>query len=136
MVKPKAKLTTSSGVQPRKLDPVRKFPRCHVAELILKAVCAYQDRKGISTKALKKELAALDIDVEANNRVIKSGINWLLSKKAIVHATLKGIGAMGSFKRGDAAELIAVKLAAEVRRAENAKAKLPKKSEAGKNAAK
>nr|XP_033959787.1 histone H1-like [Pseudochaenichthys georgianus] len=64
------------------------------AELILKAVTASKDRKGISYIAVKKALAAQGYEHTAH---IKRAVKRLLEKGSLVQ--VKGIGATGSFTR-------------------------------------
>ncbi|XP_068023446.1 histone H1.11L-like [Melanerpes formicivorus] len=67
-----------------------------VTELIIKAVSASKERKGLSLAALKKALAAGGYDVEKNNSRIKIGLKSLAGKGTLVQT--KGTGASGSFR--------------------------------------
>ncbi|NXG43937.1 H110 protein, partial [Psilopogon haemacephalus] len=67
-----------------------------VTELIIKAVSASKERKGLSLAALKKALVAGGYDVEKNNSRIKLGLKSLVGKGTLVQT--KGIGASGSFR--------------------------------------
>lgn len=87
---------------PKKKARRPKKPSLHTTELVLKAVCATKDRKGISYYALRKALGAQGYDVERNTVHIKQAIKYLQAKDAIVQT--KGNGACGSFKAGKAAK--------------------------------
>ncbi|KAK5896277.1 hypothetical protein CgunFtcFv8_009897 [Champsocephalus gunnari] len=78
------------------------------AVLILKAVTASKDPKGISYQALRKALAARGCDHTAH---IKRAVKRLLEKGALVQ--LKGKGATGSFKAAEKTKKAAKKPAAE-----------------------
>ncbi|KAF7687650.1 histone H1 [Silurus meridionalis] len=67
-----------------------------VSDLILKAVSASSERKGVSLAALKKALAGGGYDVEKNNSRVKLALKALVKKGALVQT--KGTGASGSFK--------------------------------------
>uniref|UniRef100_A0A3Q3QFC2 H15 domain-containing protein n=1 Tax=Monopterus albus TaxID=43700 RepID=A0A3Q3QFC2_MONAL len=64
-------------------------------ELILKAVSASKERRGVSYVALKKSLAAHGYDVEHKSNHIRRAIKSLVEKGALVQT--KGTGASGSF---------------------------------------
>ncbi|XP_008336644.1 histone H1-like, partial [Cynoglossus semilaevis] len=66
------------------------------AELILKAVAASQEKKGISYAALKKTLGSQGFDVEHKSALIKRAVKKLVAKGDLVQ--VKGNGASGSFK--------------------------------------
>uniref|UniRef100_A0A3Q3STD0 Histone H1-like n=1 Tax=Mastacembelus armatus TaxID=205130 RepID=A0A3Q3STD0_9TELE len=66
------------------------------SELILKAVAASKERKGVSYVALKKALASQGYDVEHNSTHIRRAIKTLVEKGSLVQT--KGTGASGSFK--------------------------------------
>uniref|UniRef100_A0A8C9T9K8 Histone H1 n=1 Tax=Scleropages formosus TaxID=113540 RepID=A0A8C9T9K8_SCLFO len=78
-----------SASKPKKSGP-------SVSDLILKAVSASKERKGISLAALKKALAAGGYDVEKNNSRVKLALKSLVQKGTVVQT--KGTGASGSFK--------------------------------------
>lgn len=67
-----------------------------VSDLILKAVSASNERKGVSLAALKKALAGGGYDVEKNNSRVKLALKALVKKGSLVQT--KGTGASGSFK--------------------------------------
>ncbi|XP_048847075.1 histone H1-like [Brienomyrus brachyistius] len=67
-----------------------------VSDLILKAVSASKERKGVSLAALKKALAAGGYDVEKNNSRVKLVLKSLVQKGTLMQT--KGVGASGSFK--------------------------------------
>ncbi|KAM7378576.1 hypothetical protein PAMA_013467 [Pampus argenteus] len=73
-----------------------------VGELILKAVTASKERRGISYVALKKVLAGQGYDVEHKSAHIRRAVKSLVEKGAVVQT--KGTGASGSFKASKAAE--------------------------------
>lgn len=72
-----------------------------VSDLIVKAVAASNERKGVSLAALKKALAGHGYDVEKNNSRVKLALKSLVQKGTLVQT--KGTGASGSFKVGKAA---------------------------------
>uniref|UniRef100_A0A3B4UHP6 H15 domain-containing protein n=1 Tax=Seriola dumerili TaxID=41447 RepID=A0A3B4UHP6_SERDU len=72
------------------------------SELILKAVSASKERKGLSYVALKKSLAAQGYDVEHNSAHVRRAIKTLVGKGALVQT--KGTGASGSFKAKETGE--------------------------------
>ncbi|XP_033991976.1 histone H1-like [Trematomus bernacchii] len=103
------------------------------AELILKAVTASKDRKGISYIAVKKALAAQGYEHTAH---IKRAVKRLLENGSLVQ--VKGIGATGSFKAAEKPKKVAKKPAAKAKKPAAAAAKKPaaKKPAAKKPAAK
>uniref|UniRef100_A0A8B9JWY1 Histone H1 n=1 Tax=Astyanax mexicanus TaxID=7994 RepID=A0A8B9JWY1_ASTMX len=78
-----------SVAKPKKSGP-------SVSDLIVKAVAASSERKGVSLAALKKALAGSGYDVEKNNARVKLALKSLVKKGALVQT--KGTGASGSFK--------------------------------------
>ncbi|KPP65171.1 hypothetical protein Z043_116431 [Scleropages formosus] len=121
-----------SASKPKKSGP-------SVSDLILKAVSASKERKGISLAALKKALAAGGYDVEKNNSRVKLALKSLVQKGTVVQT--KGTGASGSFKLSKKTEskkpvkkvVAKVKKPAAVKKP--AVAKKPKKAPAKKAAA-
>ncbi|XP_026795404.1 histone H1 [Pangasianodon hypophthalmus] len=111
-----------------------------VSDLILKAVSASNERKGVSLAALKKALAGGGYDVEKNNSRVKLALKALVKKGSLVQT--KGTGASGSFKvsKGGAvkkpAKKIEVKAKKPAPKKPVAKAVKPKKAPAKKPAAK
>ncbi|KAL3043194.1 hypothetical protein OYC64_020999 [Pagothenia borchgrevinki] len=100
------------------------------AELILKAVTASKERKGISFVALKKELAAQGFDHTAH---IKRAVIKLVEKGSLLQ--VKGTGAGGSFKAAEKPKKVAKKPAAKATKpaakkpaAKKAKVATPKKA--------
>ncbi|XP_016385100.1 histone H1-like [Sinocyclocheilus rhinocerous] len=73
-----------------------KKPGPSVSDLIVKAVGASNERRGVSLAALKKALAGGGYDVEKNNSRVKIALKSLVKKGALVQT--KGTGASGSFK--------------------------------------
>uniref|UniRef100_A0A8D3CZ73 H15 domain-containing protein n=1 Tax=Scophthalmus maximus TaxID=52904 RepID=A0A8D3CZ73_SCOMX len=65
-------------------------------ELILDAVTASKEKKGMSYVAMKKHLAAKGYDVEHKTVLVKRAIKSLVDSGALVQ--LRGSGASGSFK--------------------------------------
>ncbi|XP_010773293.1 histone H1-like, partial [Notothenia coriiceps] len=90
------------------------------AELILKAVTASKDRKGISYIAVKKALAAQGYEHTAH---IKRAVKRLLENGSLVQ--VKGIGATGSFKAAEKPKKVAKKPAAKAKKPAAAAAKKP-----------
>ena len=80
----------------KKKAPRAKKTGPSVAELIVKAISASKEKKGVSLSALKKALAAGGYDVEKNNSRVKLAIKSLVTKETLVQ--IKGTGASGSFK--------------------------------------
>ena len=80
----------------KKKAPRAKKTGPSVAELIVKAISASKEKKGVSLAALKKALAAGGYDVEKNNSRVKLAIKSLVTKETLVQ--IKGTGASGSFK--------------------------------------
>lgn len=111
-----------------------------VSDLIVKAVAASHERKGMSLAALKKALAGGGYDVEKNNSRVKLALKSLVKKGSLVQT--KGTGASGSFKvtKGGAvtkpAKKPAVKAKKPAPKKTATKAAKPKKSPAKKPAAK
>ncbi|KAK1906243.1 Histone H1 [Dissostichus eleginoides] len=87
-----AKSLKKTATKPKKAGP-------SAADLVLKAVTASKERKGISYVALKKELAVKGID---NANQVKRAVKKLVENGALVQ--VKGTGASGSFKAAKAAE--------------------------------
>ncbi|XP_076001740.1 histone H1-like [Genypterus blacodes] len=88
---------------PKKKTPMpKKKVGPSVGELIVTAVSASKERKGVSLAALKKALAAGGYDVEKNNSRVKATIRSLVLKGSLVQT--KGAGASGSFKASKTAE--------------------------------
>ncbi|XP_063062253.1 histone H1-like [Engraulis encrasicolus] len=87
------------------------------AELVVKAVTASKDRKGVSLAAVKSALSAGGYDVQKNNSRVKLAIKSLVNKGTLVQT--KGTGASGSFK------LNKQQLAAKKKPAKKAAAKKP-----------
>ncbi|KAK2911279.1 hypothetical protein Q8A67_003412 [Cirrhinus molitorella] len=81
---------------PKKKAAKAKKPGPSVSDLIVKAVAASNERKGVSLAALKKALAGGGYDVEKNNSRVKIALKSLVKKGALVQT--KGTGASGSFK--------------------------------------
>ncbi|KAM9354785.1 uncharacterized protein KZ484_012868 [Pholidichthys leucotaenia] len=75
--------------KPRKAGP-------SVGELIVKAVTASKEKKGMSLAAIKKTLAAGGYDVEKNKSRVNIAIKSLVNKGTL--SQTKGTGASGSFK--------------------------------------
>ncbi|XP_031418307.1 histone H1-like [Clupea harengus] len=86
---PPAKATKKKAVRPKQTGP-------SVGELIVKAISASKEKKGVSLAALKKALAAGGYDVEKKNARVKVAIKSLVAKGTLVQT--KGTGATGSFK--------------------------------------
>ncbi|XP_063062077.1 histone H1-like [Engraulis encrasicolus] len=84
-----ARAPAKRSAKPKKAGP-------SVGALVVKAVTASKDKKGVSLPALKKALAAGGYDVEKNNARVKVAVKSLVSKGTLVQT--KGIGASGSFK--------------------------------------
>ena len=80
----------------KKAAPRPKSTGPSVGELIVKAISASKEKKGVSLAALKKALAAGGYDVEKNNARVKVAIKSLVTKETLVQT--KGTGASGSFK--------------------------------------
>ncbi|KAK5889578.1 hypothetical protein CesoFtcFv8_015571 [Champsocephalus esox] len=87
-----AKSPRKRATKPKKAGP-------SAADLVLKAVTASKERKGISYVALKKELAVKGID---NANQVKRAVKKLVENGALVQ--VKGSGASGSFKATKPAE--------------------------------
>ncbi|KAI4799739.1 hypothetical protein KUCAC02_016707 [Chaenocephalus aceratus] len=81
-----AKSPRKRATKPKKAGP-------SAADLVLKAVTASKERKGISYVALKKELAVKGID---NANQVKRAVKKLVENGSLVQ--VKGSGASGSFK--------------------------------------
>ncbi|KTG40352.1 hypothetical protein cypCar_00011512 [Cyprinus carpio] len=81
---------------PKKKAAKAKKPGPGVSDLIVKAVAASKERKGVSLAALKKALAGGGYDVEKNNSRVKIALKSLVKKGVLVQT--KGTGASGSFK--------------------------------------
>uniref|UniRef100_A0A9J7Z609 Histone H1 n=1 Tax=Cyprinus carpio carpio TaxID=630221 RepID=A0A9J7Z609_CYPCA len=81
---------------PKKKAAKAKKPGPSVSDLIVKAVAASNERKGVSLAALKKALSGGGYDVEKNNSRVKIALKSLVKKGALVQT--KGTGASGSFK--------------------------------------
>lgn len=111
-----------------------------VSDLILKAVSASNERKGVSLSALKKALSNGGYDVERNNSRVKIALKSLVKKGSLVQT--KGTGASGSFKvsKGGAVKKPAkksdVKAKKPAPKKPAAKAAKPKKAPAKKPATK
>ena len=118
----------------KKKAPRAKKTGPSVAELIVKAISASKEKKGVSLAALKKALAAGGYDVEKNNSRVKLAIKSLVTKETLVQ--IKGTGASGSFKlnkkQAEAEKKPAKKPAAK---AKKPAAQKPKKAVAKKPAA-
>ncbi|KAI9518101.1 hypothetical protein NQZ68_040222 [Dissostichus eleginoides] len=111
-----AKSLKKTATKPKKAGP-------SAADLVLKAVTASKERKGISYVALKKELAVKGID---NANQVKRAVKKLVENGALVQ--VKGTGASGSFKAAKAAEKpkkVAKKPAAKAKKPAAAPAKKP-----------
>ncbi|KAM9317850.1 histone H1.5-like [Pholidichthys leucotaenia] len=67
-----------------------------VGELIVKAVTASKEKKGMSLAAIKKALAAGGYDVDKNKSRVNIAIKSLVNKGTL--SQTKGTGASGSFK--------------------------------------
>ncbi|XP_041961300.1 histone H1-like [Alosa sapidissima] len=124
----------------KKAAPRPKKTGPSVGELVVKAISASKEKKGVSLAALKKALAAGGYDVEKNNARVKIAIKSLVTKGTLVQT--KGTGASGSFKLNKAKaepKKKAVKKAAPKAKKPAAKkpaaAKKPKKAAAKKPAA-
>ncbi|XP_048104981.1 histone H1-like [Alosa alosa] len=87
---------TAPVKSPKKKAPQPKKTGPSVGELVVKAVSASKEKKGVSLAALKKALAAGGYDVEKNNARVKVAIKSLVTKGTLVQ--IKGTGASGSFK--------------------------------------
>ena len=87
---------------PKKKAPRPKKAGPSVGDLVVKAVSASKEKKGVSLSALKKALAAGGYDVEKNNTRVKLAVKSLVSKGTLVQT--KGTGASGSFKLNKQAE--------------------------------
>uniref|UniRef100_A0A3P8UB98 H15 domain-containing protein n=1 Tax=Amphiprion percula TaxID=161767 RepID=A0A3P8UB98_AMPPE len=95
---------------PAALAPAKKAPRrrsgtgkekkkqISCRELILRAVVASKDRKGVSLSGLKKQLVAAGYDVEHNAARIRRTIRTMVDAGLLTQT--KGTGASGSFKAG------------------------------------
>ncbi|KAM9354462.1 uncharacterized protein KZ484_012617 [Pholidichthys leucotaenia] len=75
--------------KPRKAGP-------SVGELIVKAVTASKEKKGMSLAAIKKSLAAGGYDVDKNKSRVNIAVKSLVNKGTL--SQTKGTGASGSFK--------------------------------------
>ncbi|KAG5278687.1 hypothetical protein AALO_G00101670 [Alosa alosa] len=117
---------------PKKKAPRPKKTGPSVGELVVKAISASKEKKGVSLAALKKALAAGGYDVEKNNARVKVAIKSLVTKGTLVQT--KGTGASGSFKLNKAVEKKPAKKAAPKAKKPAAKkpaaAKKPKKAAA------
>ncbi|KAM9328408.1 uncharacterized protein KZ484_019762 [Pholidichthys leucotaenia] len=71
-----------------------------VGELIVKAVTASKEKKGMSLAAIKKALAAGGYDVDKNKSRVNIAIKSLVNKGTL--SQTKGTGASGSFKAAKA----------------------------------
>ncbi|KAJ8396974.1 hypothetical protein AAFF_G00012970 [Aldrovandia affinis] len=93
-----APVPAAAQAKTTKKKPVAKAkkPGPSVSDLILEAVAASKDRKGISFSALKKILIADGYNIEANNNRVKFALKALLKKGALQQT--KGCGASGSFR--------------------------------------
>ncbi|XP_063063912.1 uncharacterized protein LOC134456476 [Engraulis encrasicolus] len=123
---------------PKKKAPRPKKTGPSVGELIVKAIAASKEKKGVSLAALKKALAAGGYDVEKNKARVKVAVRGLVTKGTLVQT--KGVGASGSFKLAKKAaepKKKAVKKPAAKKPAAKkpAAAKKPKKAAAKKPAA-
>ncbi|KAI9524232.1 hypothetical protein NQZ68_019499 [Dissostichus eleginoides] len=115
-VAPPAKSPKKRATKPKKAGP-------SAADLVLNAVTASKERKGISYVALKKELAVKGID---NANQVKRAVKKLVENGALVQ--VKGSGASGSFKAAKPAEKpkkVAKKPAAKAKKPAAAAAKKP-----------
>ncbi|KAM9376165.1 uncharacterized protein KZ484_008755 [Pholidichthys leucotaenia] len=84
-----AKPAKKKASKPRKAGP-------SVGELIVKAVTASKEKKGMSLAAIKKALAAGGYDVDKNKSRVNIAIKSLVNKGTL--SQTKGTGASGSFK--------------------------------------
>uniref|UniRef100_A0A8C5NAQ3 H15 domain-containing protein n=1 Tax=Gouania willdenowi TaxID=441366 RepID=A0A8C5NAQ3_GOUWI len=73
-----------------------------VSELILEAVAASKERRGLSLSALKKELAAKGYDVVRNNSRVNAAVRRLVENGKLLRT--KGTGAAGTFKLAKSTE--------------------------------
>ncbi|XP_078251391.1 histone H1-like [Rhinoraja longicauda] len=67
-----------------------------VSKLILQAVAATHERRGLSLVSVKKMLSGSGYDVTKNNSRINHAVRTLMNKGSLVNVT--GTGASGSFK--------------------------------------
>ncbi|CAH2222115.1 histone H1B-like [Pelobates cultripes] len=84
--------------QPKKASGPKKADKPSspsMSELIVKAVSASKELRGVSLPTLKKALAASGYYVDKNNSHLKLALKGLVTKETLVH--VKGSGASGSF---------------------------------------
>uniref|UniRef100_A0A8C5N2R9 H15 domain-containing protein n=1 Tax=Gouania willdenowi TaxID=441366 RepID=A0A8C5N2R9_GOUWI len=73
-----------------------------VSDLILEAVAASKERRGLSLSALKKELAAKGYDVVRNRSRVNAAVRRLVENGKLLRT--KGTGAAGTFKLAKSTE--------------------------------
>ncbi|XP_076144721.1 histone H1-like [Alosa pseudoharengus] len=120
----------------KKAAPRPKKTGPSVGELVVKAIAASKEKKGVSLAALKKALATGGYDVEKNKARVKLAIKSLVTKGTLVQT--KGTGASGSFKLNKAKAEPKKKAAPKTKKLaakKTATAKKPKKAAAKKPAA-
>merc|ERR1712226_1447327 len=104
--------------------------------MIVAAIKGLADRKGASTVAIKKYIAANNkVDIVKLSPFIKKALKSMVEKKALVQT--KGTGASGRFKLSEATKKPAAKKpAAKAKPAKKAAAKKPAAKKSPKKAAK
>lgn len=107
--------------------PARNRNSPTVQDQIVKIVSASQERKGVSTAHLKKQLASLGYDVEKNKARIRLALKSLVKKEILAQAS--GVGASGSFKMAKKAGEAKAKKSATTSKPKPAK-KAPSKAKA------
>ncbi|XP_075209686.1 LOW QUALITY PROTEIN: histone H1 [Chanos chanos] len=88
----------SSAKTARRKSSKSKRTGPSVSDLILKAVSASKDRRGMSLFALKKALSAGGYNVAKNNSRVVLAVRRLVANGSLLQ--VKGTGASGSFKIG------------------------------------
>lgn len=106
---------TSSSKPEKKKAPMFNMQGATLSDLIVRAVAANNDRKGVSADALRKALAAGGYDVGKNMARVRNTLKNLVAKQVLIQTS--GYGAVGSFK---------------VNKKVDPKAKKPKKAPAAK----
>ncbi|KAG7224899.1 hypothetical protein INR49_014815 [Caranx melampygus] len=94
--------STASPKAEKKRAPMFNMEGTTLSELIVRAVAANNDRKGVSADALRKALAAGGYDVVKNKARVRNAIKALVAKEVLIQTT--GFGAVGSFKLNKKAE--------------------------------
>lgn len=117
----------SATMSAKKVSRARKSgPRAK--DLVLQAVAASQERKGLSSAALLKILAGQGYDVDKNKARVKTAISTLVKNGALVRTT--GVGASACFRMTSKPPAARGKRAAAKRRAGKKSRRRPKKAKA------